>query len=325
MSAYTGPLPSNPLAGAADGAAQTAWLCWTDAAGDEQRVLIASTVTIGRSADNLLRLRDDRVSRRHATIAMTPEESGKVEYTITDLASSNGTAVNGTQLTPQTPRVLRSGDQIAIGETTLAFEAPVGGPPTAPTRIVAATMSLDGSAVFSLAQTAGWLELANGERRILGVETRIGRSNKNDIQVNDDLISRNHIHIRRIDNHFVLSDLGSANGVRINGEPVLMPRELRDGDVIELGKTTLRFSLTSFGEGAADMPAPGSPVASETQIINLFKETSTATVGELREVTVLFCDMHGYTAMSERLNNPEQTTIIINQVFEKLDRRDRQV
>ena len=29
MSAYTGPLPSNPLAGAADGAAQTAWLCST--------------------------------------------------------------------------------------------------------------------------------------------------------------------------------------------------------------------------------------------------------------------------------------------------------
>jgi predicted ATPase/class 3 adenylate cyclase len=318
MSAYTGPLPSDQLAGAADDTAQTAWLCWTDAAGNEQRVLIENTVTIGRSAENLLRLRDDRVSRRHATVTMTPQDVGKVEYTITDLASSNGTAVNGTQLTPQTPRVLRSGDQIAIGETTLAFEAPVGGPPTAPTRIVAATMSLDGSAVFSLAQTAGWLELANGERRILGVETRIGRSNKNDIQVNDDLISRNHIHIRRIDNHFVLSDLGSANGVRINGEPVLMPRELRDGDVIELGKTTLRFSLTSFGEGAADMPAPESPVASETQIINLFKETSAATVGELREVTVLFCDMHGYTAMSERLNNPEQTTIIINQVFEKL-------
>ena len=123
----------------------------------------------------------------------------------------------------------------------------------------------------------------------------------NDIQVNDDLISRNHIHIRRIDNHFVLSDLGSANGVRINGEPVLMPRELRDGDVIELGKTTLRFSLTSFGEGAANMQRPAVQWPRRRQIIDLFKETSTATVGELREVTVLYCDMHGYTAMSERL------------------------
>ncbi|HEU5329535.1 MAG TPA: FHA domain-containing protein [Thermomicrobiales bacterium] len=309
---------SAQLAGAAPDDAQTAWLCWTDAAGSEQRLALDHAVTIGRSVDNLLRLRDDRVSRHHATVTLTTEETGKAEYTITDLGSSNGTTVNGTPVAPRIPLVLRSGDQIAIGETTLAFEAPASGPPTAPTRIVAATMSLDGSAVFALAQTAGWIELPNGERRILGVETRIGRSNKNDIQVNDDLISRNHVHIRRIDNHFVLSDLGSANGVRINGEPVLMPRELRDGDVIELGKTTLRFSLTSFSESAADIPVADSRIASETQIINLFKETSAATVGELREVTVLFCDMHGYTAMSERLNNPEQTTIIINQVFEKL-------
>jgi len=56
------------------------------------------------------------VSRRHAHIL-----KARNGYFVTDLGSSNGTYVNDQPLTPQKPRLLRNGDQIAIGEVVVQF------------------------------------------------------------------------------------------------------------------------------------------------------------------------------------------------------------
>jgi predicted Ser/Thr protein kinase/ribosomal protein L40E len=56
------------------------------------------------------------VSRRHAHILRA-----RNGYFVTDLGSSNGTYVNDQPLTPQKPRLLRNGDQIAIGEVVIQF------------------------------------------------------------------------------------------------------------------------------------------------------------------------------------------------------------
>lgn len=56
------------------------------------------------------------VSRRHAQII-----KARNGYFVADLDSSNGTYVNGQPLTPHRPRLLRNGDQIAIGEVVLQF------------------------------------------------------------------------------------------------------------------------------------------------------------------------------------------------------------
>ena len=56
------------------------------------------------------------VSRRHAQI----RQKGS-EYALIDLGGANGTFVNGTQLSPHAPRVLRSGDRITIGKAHLVF------------------------------------------------------------------------------------------------------------------------------------------------------------------------------------------------------------
>jgi pSer/pThr/pTyr-binding forkhead associated (FHA) protein len=77
-----------------------------------------SQLLIGRSPDNQCVLNDPQVSVYHA--AIHPEGSG---YTIIDLASSNGTWVNGQQLPAKTPYVLRSRDTIRIGSTTFIYEA----------------------------------------------------------------------------------------------------------------------------------------------------------------------------------------------------------
>ena len=72
-------------------------------------------VTIGRVDGADVILQDSEVSRQHARI------SWKVlEFVIEDLASSNGTFVNGERITA--PHMLKPGDSIQVGLTTLRFK-----------------------------------------------------------------------------------------------------------------------------------------------------------------------------------------------------------
>ena len=91
--------------------------------------LHALAVIIGREACDIT-LNDSRVSRRHACIEQIA--SG---WQIVDLESSNGTFVNGRQLPSHQPCPLGPGDQIVVGNTTIAFESQAGPPviPSSPT------------------------------------------------------------------------------------------------------------------------------------------------------------------------------------------------
>ncbi|MEZ4323133.1 MAG: FHA domain-containing protein [Myxococcota bacterium] len=74
---------------------------------------------------------------------------------------------------------------------------------------------------------------------------RIGRGGSCELQIRTDgLLSRVHCVIREIDGQFVLEDAGSSNGTRLNGKPVDGPLQLDDGDMIEIGHTSLQFTRT---------------------------------------------------------------------------------
>jgi transcriptional regulator with GAF, ATPase, and Fis domain len=72
---------------------------------------------IGRAPDVGLRLEDDLVSRNHAQVLAVPDG-----LRITDLGSRHGTSVNGKRLAA--PRLLASGDVVAIGRTVLIVHRP---------------------------------------------------------------------------------------------------------------------------------------------------------------------------------------------------------
>lgn len=74
---------------------------------------------IGRSAGCNVALDDDRVSRRHAVLHVTPER-----VVIEDLGSSNGTLVNGVRVSD--PVVLDEGDKLTIGSHQLTVTPPTG-------------------------------------------------------------------------------------------------------------------------------------------------------------------------------------------------------
>jgi hypothetical protein len=76
--------------------------------------------TLGRSTENDVVLQDDFISRRHCAIVMHHDSSCEVH----DIASKNGTFLNGEKLT--SPARLRPGDCITISDQSLVFMARIG-------------------------------------------------------------------------------------------------------------------------------------------------------------------------------------------------------
>lgn len=88
------------------------------------------------------------------------------------------------------------------------------------------------------------LLLLDDRRMIIGPSgATLGRSRQCDIVLNDPNVSRQHAELRPRGGSWVLTDLGSTNGSRLNGHAVERSEVVRPGDEIELGATTMRFEL----------------------------------------------------------------------------------
>jgi Protein of unknown function (DUF3662)/FHA domain len=68
----------------------------------------------------------------------------------------------------------------------------------------------------------------------------VGRSQENDIVINDPNVSRRHARISRTDNGFIVEDLGSTNGTLLDGAPIDRER-IEGGDELTFGQSTARF------------------------------------------------------------------------------------
>ena len=69
----------------------------------------------------------------------------------------------------------------------------------------------------------------------------IGRSRDCDIQLADSNVSRRHAELRQEGASYWIVDLGSTNGMEVNGQRVKRAK-LRSGDTITLGSTEVTFS-----------------------------------------------------------------------------------
>ena len=90
-----------------------------------------------------------------------------------------------------------------------------------------------------------WLTLFRPTRgqpmRLLHSPIHIGRHLSNEIIVNDRRVSRHHAEIRYERGQFVLYDLSSTNGVKINGVATRQPVPLRNNDLITVGSHEFVF------------------------------------------------------------------------------------
>lgn len=81
----------------------------------------------------------------------------------------------------------------------------------------------------------------------------VGRVPQANVFLDDESVSRRHAEVARVGNTYTVTDLGSANGTHLNGEP-LPPNEpapLHSGDSVQFGVVELVFDV---GEQAALAP-----------------------------------------------------------------------
>lgn len=181
----------------------------------------APRIVIGRGEGCEIRLPDPSVSHRHASI----RQRG-TDYVVIDEGSSNGTFVGPVRLSPQAPRVVRSGDLIRVGRIWLELSTAQ----VLPTQnagivtkeialsLVASSLSAEGElSAPRLFVTAGpdlgkELALAEFDRTYV-----IGRAPNADLVLTDSDASRRHVEIIRRGTQIFVRDLGSKNGATLLG------------------------------------------------------------------------------------------------------------
>ena len=216
--------------------------------------LDASPFVIGRDAGSRVVLDSDLVSRRHAEILATP-----AGHSLVDL-SNNGVWVNGRRITA--PVVLRQNDVIKVGPAEYRYhspetrEAPAGadyrlGNTIAGLQAIKRPPPMPPAAVPA-AEPLAMLRVKKGKRKgeRLPVRTpvvNIGRGEYNDVALPDPSISADHAKLQLKEGIWVLTDLGSTNGSRVDGQPVSGELALSPGAELALGEVVLVFEPRDKG------------------------------------------------------------------------------
>lgn len=91
-----------------------------------------------------------------------------------------------------------------------------------------------------------------------GAVHTVGRHSGNPVTLRDPQVSRRHFELRPQSTGFLLADLGSGNGTRVNGVSV-REATLRVGDEIALGETVLIFAADPAAEPAGPDPSRVAP------------------------------------------------------------------
>jgi Domain of unknown function (DUF4388)/FHA domain len=110
-----------------------------------------------------------------------------------------------------------------------------------------------------------------------GQTVTIGRALDADLRLPDGLTSRRHAEITIVDGHVVIEDLESANGTFVNGSRVRRA-QLRLGDRVLIGVTSLELSLESAGAAASAPAYQTRPVASARAVDS---ETTVVSAGRV--------------------------------------------
>jgi pSer/pThr/pTyr-binding forkhead associated (FHA) protein len=71
-------------------------------------------------------------------------------------------------------------------------------------------------------------------------EIVVGRASDAQLSISSGAVSRRHAALLRSEDRYTCVDLGSSNGIYVNGEQVTS-KELRDGDMLQIGDTLFLY------------------------------------------------------------------------------------
>jgi pSer/pThr/pTyr-binding forkhead associated (FHA) protein len=108
-------------------------------------------------------------------------------------------------------------------------------------------------------------------------EISLGRDKSNGVVVADQKVSRHHATLTPIEDTFILSDQGSANGTYLNGVLISQPTRLNPRDRISIGDTAFLFTnnladadhLNQKPVGAASLKMPTQTVIQNPLLTSL--------------------------------------------------------
>ncbi len=152
----------------------------------------------------------------------------------------------------------------------------------------------------------------------------IGRTPPADLVIHSQLVSKRHATIQFDGEEFRLDDLESSNGTFVNGERVTS-RTIRDGDVIHVAQTELRFGYDPAG---GDLP-DATVVTQVEGLQRLFENTRSLqrilAEGLVRAVYQPIVHLrdgapHGFEALGRA---PEDVDLNPQQLFEIAEARDK--
>lgn len=112
------------------------------------------------------------------------------------------------------------------------------------------TSPQDGSAFLVRRHHGAWRDVYG---LTPGQVTTIGRSSTNRIVVDDEVCSRNHCEVFQAGSTWVLRDLGSRNGTRVDGREFSGDWTLENGQIVQIGSFVLGFThdITQLPDGVA--------------------------------------------------------------------------
>lgn len=198
-----------------------------------------TSLTLGRHESNDIVLDDPRVSRRHARLEVQGDR-----ILVTDLGSANGTRVNGRRI--EDAHFVQPGDVLQLGESRLRLEQGQAPALAAPSEVAGLPVP---HLIAQLGEQAG--QVYPLDRATL----TIGRHESCDIVLDDKQASRQHARFYVRDGEVTVTDLGSAHGVKVNGQAITGPTRLNAGDVLLIGTSVLKFEAPASQPSARTVTA----------------------------------------------------------------------
>lgn len=93
----------------------------------------------------------------------------------------------------------------------------------------------------------------------------LGRHQECDVQLHSSKVSRRHCCLAQVQDYLVVRDLGSTNGIRINGQKV-QEGQLNEGDILTVGNCQFRLQWSRLPSSSHRPPRRSSAAAAEESL-----------------------------------------------------------
>ena len=189
---------------------------------------LVGEVVVGSGSQATWRLSGSDLAARHFRIALS---NGSAQ--VIPASPQNVVVLNGAQV-PTDGAPLNTGDVVAAGQARFVFLTDLKAQRPRP------VTEMPEAHLIDITNKKGYTL----RRRVVQIGREIGCS----IVLKDPTVSRFHADVRAEGGQFVLYAMGSS-GTKVNGEPAVVPRLLREGDQITMGDTTFTFSSLAMPPG----------------------------------------------------------------------------